>query len=363
MESQVKPKFWRDRTVLVTGCTGLLGTALTQRLVELGAQVTGLIRDFVPQSHLLGSGTVQKINVVAGAVEDQALVERTINEYEVDTVLHLAAQTIVGTANRNPTSTFEANVKGTWSVLEACRRSPTVKRIVVASSDKAYGACDTLPYDESTPLQGQHPYDVSKSCADLISQSYYNTYKLPVAITRCGNFYGPGDLNFNRLIPGTIRSILRDEAPVIRSDGKYIRDYIFVKDGAEAYLLLAQQLEEQKLGGQAFNFSYELQLSVLDMTNKILSLMKAERLKPKILNEAMHEIKHQFLSAAKAKKELNWKPVYSLDQGLRETIAWYTAFFQQSSAHPSSPADVSGGSTKKIKKTIVTGFPASGRRE
>ena len=329
MQTQVDPKFWRDRPVFVTGCTGLLGTALTQRLIELGAQVTGLIRDHVPQSHLLGSRAIDKINVVRGAVEDYALMERTLNEYEIDTVFHLAAQTIVGTANRNPISTFESNVQGTWSVLEACRRNSLVKRVAVASSDKAYGACDTLPYDESTPLRGQHPYDVSKSCADLIAQSYFTTYKLPVVVTRCGNFYGPGDLNFNRLIPGTIRSALRDEAPVIRSDGKYIRDYIYVKDGAEAYLLLVQRMEELDLAGQAFNFSYELQLSVLDMTEKILSLMKAQHLKPKVLNEAIHEIKHQYLSADKAKRVLNWKPAYELEAGLNQTIDWYRDFLKE----------------------------------
>ncbi len=340
MESMVNPSFWRDRNVFITGCTGLLGTSLTQRLIDLGANVTGLVRDHVPQSYLLTSGSVGRINVVRGAVEDFDAVERAINEYEIDTVLHLAAQTIVGTANRSPLSTFEANIKGTWTVLEACRRSPLVKRVVVASSDKAYGDCDTLPYDESTPLRGQHPYDVSKSCSDLIAQSYHKTYGLPVAITRCGNFYGAGDLNFNRLIPGTIRSIHRGEAPVIRSDGSYIRDYIYVKDGAEAYLLLAEKLEELGLAGQAFNFSYELQLSVLALTQKLLEFMGRTDLKPRILNEAKNEIRHQFLSAEKAKKVLGWKPVYQLDPGLRETIEWYRRFLETN--EPSSaPAGLS----------------------
>jgi len=324
----VTKKFWQDRNVFVTGCTGLLGTTLTQRLVDLGANVTGLIRDHVPQSYLVTSGFINRINVVRGSVEEYELIERVLNEYEIDTLLHLAAQTIVSTANRNPLSTFESNVKGTWTVLEACRRNPLVKRIVVASSDKAYGDCDTLPYDESTPLKGQHPYDVSKSCSDLIAQSYHKTYGLPVAITRCGNFYGPGDLNFNRLIPGTIRSAVRGQRPIIRSDGSYIRDYIYVKDGAEAYLLLAEKLEEQELGGEAFNFSYELQISVLQMVRKILAMAGRPDLEPVVLNEAKNEIRHQFLSAEKAKRVLGWAPVYELDKGLQETIAWYREFLK-----------------------------------
>ena len=339
MESLVDPKFWRDRNVFVTGCTGLLGTCLTQRLIDLGAQVTGLVRDHVPQSYLVSSHSIEKINVVRGSVEENALLERTLNEYEIDTVFHLAAQTIVGTANRNPTSTFESNVQGTWALLEACRRNTLVKRIVVASSDKAYGDCDQLPYDESTPLRGRHPYDVSKSCADLISQSYAVTYNAPVAVTRCGNFYGPGDLNFNRLIPGTIRSLLRNEKPLIRSDGTYIRDYIYVKDGVEAYLLTAQKLEEAKLAGQAFNFSYELQMPVLELARKIASLMDRRHLEPVVLNEAQHEIKHQYLSAEKAKRVLGWKPLYNLEAGLKETVLWYKEFLNSDPA-PKTPRTV-----------------------
>src|SRR3984885_5988475 len=234
--------FWRDRSVLVTGCTGLLGSWLTSKLVEHEALVVGLIRDWVPESELFRSGVSSEIRVVRGDVQDQATLERLLGEYEVDTVFHLAAQTIVGIANRNPVSTFESNIQGTWNVLEACRRSPSVKSIVVASSDKAYGDQETLPYSEDTPLEGRHPYDVSKSCADLIAQAYGKTYALPVAITRCGNFYGGGDLNWNRIVPGTIRSVLRGERPVIRSDGKFIRDYFYVEDGAAAYLLLAEKL-------------------------------------------------------------------------------------------------------------------------
>src|ERR1051326_542679 len=251
--------FWTDRPVLVTGATGLVGSWLTRRLREAGADAVCLIRDWVPQSELVRSREIERVKVVRGDVRDRDLIERTLGEYEIDTVIHLAAQTIVGIANRNPVSTFESNIQGTWNLLEACRRSPAVKSIVVASSDKAYGDQETLPYSEDTPLQGQHPYDVSKSAADLIACTYAKSYGLPVAVTRCGNFYGGGDLNWNRIIPGTIRSILRGQRPMIRSDGNYIRDYFYVEDGAAAYMLLAEALEKRpEIKGEAFNFSNEL---------------------------------------------------------------------------------------------------------
>lgn len=329
MEGMEMNDFWKDRNVFITGCTGLLGSHLTQVLVEKRANIVGLVRDLVPKSDLVQSGTFDQINIVRGCVEDYYAVERAINEYEIDTVFHLAAQTIVRTANRNPLSTFESNIKGTWCILEACRRVPTVKRIVIASSDKAYGEQDKLPYDENAPLIGSHPYDVSKSCADLISLTYYSTYKLPVCVTRCGNFYGPGDLNFNRLVPGTIHSVLNNEAPVIRSDGTCIRDYFYVKDGALAYIHLAEKMEDPKIHGEALNFSNELQISVIEMTNKILKLMNRKDLKPIILNEATNEIKHQYLSAKKARKLLGWKPKYALNTGLEETIEWYKQFFKK----------------------------------
>jgi len=320
--------YWRNRNVLVTGCTGLLGSHLTGMLVDRSASVVGLVRDMVPKSSLIRDGVYDEINVVRGCVEDFLTVERVLNEYEVDTVFHLAAQTIVGTANRNPLSTFESNVKGTWCVLEACRRVPTVKKIVVASSDKAYGDQEKLPYDEASPLKGSHPYDVSKSCADLMAYAYYDTYKLPVCVTRCGNFYGPGDLNFNRLVPGTIRSVLNNEPPTIRSDGTFIRDYFYVKDAALAYMHLAEKMEDSAIHGEAFNFSNELQISVLELTSKILKLMGRSDLKPVILNQATNEIKHQYLSAKKARELLGWKPKYNLDDALKETIAWYTEFLK-----------------------------------
>ncbi len=319
----MKNNFWRDRNVFVTGCTGLLGSWLTEALVANGASVTGLIRDRVPHSRLHASGICKKINVVHGDITDFATIERALNEYEVDTVFHLAAQTIVSIANRNPLSTFDSNIRGTWNLLEAARRCPTVAAIVIASSDKAYGDQKRLPYSESTPLQGTHPYDVSKSCADLIANTYHDTYGLNVCVTRCGNFYGGGDLNFNRIIPGTIRSVLRGERPVIRSDGSYIRDYFYVKDGVHAYLHLAEKMRSLQIAGEAFNFSNEIQVTVTDLTRRILKLMRRSNLKPVILGEVKNEILHQYLSAAKARKILNWKPQYTLDRGLRETIAWY----------------------------------------
>ena len=320
--------FWRNKNVFVTGCTGLLGSWLTNALVDQGASVVGLVRDNVPRANFSRLGLDRYINTVRGEVEDYFLLERIINEYEIDTVFHLAAQTIVTIANRNPVATFESNIKGTWNLLEACRRNPTVKRIIVASSDKAYGEHDVLPYREEAPLKGSHPYDVSKSCADLIALAYSNTYKSPVCITRCGNFYGGGDLNFNRLVPGTIRSVIFNEPPVIRSDGTLIRDYIYILDAVEAYLFLAEKMDELPIQGEAFNFSNEVQLTVLDITRKILELMGREDLEPLVLNETKNEIKHQYLSAEKAKEILGWRVKYSLDEGLKETINWYRDFFK-----------------------------------
>jgi CDP-glucose 4,6-dehydratase len=318
--------FWRDRPVFVTGATGLVGAWLVRYLVNAGADVVCLIRDWIPQSEVIRTKLIEQVKVVRGDVRDQAVVERALGEYEVATVFHLAAQTIVGIANRNPVSTLESNVQGTWSLLEACRRSPAVKQIVVASSDKAYGDHDKLPYDEQAPLQGRHPYDVSKSCADLIARSYADTYGLPVAITRCGNFYGGGDLNWNRIIPGTIRSILYGERPVIRSDGSYIRDYFYVEDGAAAYALLAERLAERpELAGQAFNFSNEIQVTVLQLVQRLLELMDS-KLEPEIRDEVSNEIRHQYLSSAKARRELAWSPLFKLDDGLRRTIDWYRKF-------------------------------------
>lgn len=319
-------RFWRDRPVFVTGATGLVGGWLIRRLLAQGADVVCLVRDWVPEAELVRSREIERVKTVRGDVRDRDCLERAIGEYEIDTVFHLAAQTIVGIANRNPVSTFESNIQGTWNLMEACRRSPGVRSIVVASSDKAYGDQEVLPYSEETPLQGQHPYDVSKSCADLIAHAYAVSYDLPVAITRCGNFYGGGDLNWNRIVPGTIRSAIRGERPVIRSDGQFVRDYFYVEDGAAAYMLLAEALARRpELHGQAFNFSYELQITVLDLVRRILGQMGSS-LEADVRNQASNEIRHQYLNAAKAREVLGWEPLYQLDDGLGKTINWYRGF-------------------------------------
>ncbi len=324
-----RSSYWEERRVFITGCTGILGSWLTLALLEAGADVVGLIRDRVPLSNLRLSGAEQRISAVDGDIANGELLERVLNEYEIEVVFHLAAQPLVRLANRAPLGTFDTNIRGTWLLLEACRRSSTVKRVVVASSDKAYGDQEILPYSENAPLQGGHPYDVSKSCADLIAQAYYITYQLPVAITRCGNIYGGGDLNWDRIVPGTMRSVLRGEAPVIRSDGTLQRDYLYVADIVEGYLRLAECLEDPALHGQAFNFGMDDPKTVLEMAQAIIAISDYPGIKPVVLNQAAHEIRKQYLASDKAHRLLDWRAQYSLEEGLRQTLAWYRQFFQQ----------------------------------
>jgi CDP-glucose 4,6-dehydratase len=313
--------------VFVTGATGLVGSWLVRRLLGVGSDVVCLVRDWIPRSELVATRLIDHVRVVRGDVRDQRTLERVLGEYEIATVFHLAAQTTVGVANRNPASTLDTNIRGTWALLEACRRSPTVAQIVIASSDKAYGDQTALPYTEASPLLGRHPYDVSKSCADLLAQMYARTYDLPVCVTRCGNFYGGGDLNWNRIVPGTIRSVLRGERPVIRSDGTFVRDYFYVEDGAAAYVALTEQMAARpELRGEVFNFSNEVQVTVQELVTRILNVM-GSNLEPEIRNEASNEIRHQYLDATKARQMLGWSPSFTLETGLRATLAWYQAYF------------------------------------
>lgn len=315
---------WRGRRVFLTGATGLVGSWVLERLLEAHADPVCLVRDSVPQSRSVSSGALQRSTVVHGSVEDHDLVERALNEYEIEVVIHLAAQTIVTIANHGPLSTFESNIRGTWSLLEACRRYGRTRAIVVASSDKAYGSAPHLPYDEAMPLAGRHPYDVSKSCADLIAQSYAATYGLPVTVTRCGNFYGGGDLNWSRLIPSAMRSALQGERPVLRSDGTPRRDYLYAEDAATAYLLLAQKtVEDPSLHGLAFNFSNEDPRDVRSVVTAVLEATGRTDLEPVVLDDAPYEIQDQFLYAARARERLGWRPAFDLASGLRRTASWY----------------------------------------
>jgi len=317
--------FWKERRVFITGATGIVGSWLVRELLAREAQVAVLVRDADPQSELLRSGDLQRCTVFNGIVEDLWTLERAISLHEAEYVFHLAAQTIVGVAQRNPFTTFETNIRGTYNLLEACRiHASMVRGIIVASSDKAYGEVASLPYVETMPLQGRHPYEVSKSCTDLIAASYSHSYGVPVAIARCGNIYGGGDLNWSRIVPGTIRSLLRGERPVLRSDGTFRRDYIYVKDVARAYMLLGERVGDPAVRGEAFNFSDESPRSVLEMVETIECVM-GSTLEPDIRNTARGEIRDQYLSAAKARDVLGWKAAYDLDGGLRETIAWYRA--------------------------------------
>lgn len=322
--------FWNNRTAFVTGATGFVGAHIVRHLLESGAKIVCLERDSVRANSLDILSLRNKVTVISGSLEDLNLMERILNEYEIDAVFHLAAQALVGAANRSPLSTFETNIRGTYLLLEACRLSETVKRIVVASSDKAYGSHDSLPYKEDFPLQGRFPYDVSKTCTDLLSQSFAHSYDLPVAITRSANIYGAADLNLSRIIPGTIISVLKNEHPIIRSDGTPIREFIHVDDIVCGYLLLAENIDEAK--GEAFNFGTNEPIQMLELVEKIVKLMgKENELPPRIMlkTKIEREIDAQYLSAEKISRQFGWKANVSLDEGLKRTIEWYQNHFEQ----------------------------------
>ena len=304
--------------IFITGGTGFVGSWLVKRLLKQDAQITLLVHDDMPQS--------KKVNIVRGSVEDYSTIERAINEYEPDTIVHLAAQPLVGMSLRTPLHTFEVNIRGTYNLLEACRHhKDMLKAIVIASSDKAYGEAKELPYTEETRLSACYPYEVSKASADMLAQTYFITYGLPVTVMRCGNIYGGGDLNWSRIIPGTIRSLYHNESPVIRSNGKFLRDYIYVKDVVNGILRLIDYINISK--GQAFNFGTNNPVSVLDLVNLIQELMQKRYLELEILDIVTHEIVDQYLSLEKSEKLLSWKPTHFLEDGLLETIEWYKGYF------------------------------------
>ena len=306
----------------MTGADGFIGSHLASALHDKKAEVVTIVRDIKKKNNIDILGLKEKITVVNGDLVNFADCERVINEYEIDFCFHIAAQAIVGTANRSPLSTFESNIKGTWNILEACRLSKTVKGLIVASSDKAYGQQKKLPYTEESSLNGYFPYDASKACAEIIARSYFMTYQLPLTITRNANTYGAADMNLSRIVPDVISRLIRNEQPVIRSDGTPLRDYMYIKDAVSAYLTLAENLHRKDVVGEAFNFGTGKPISVLELYSKIIKLM-GKNVKPKILGEAKNEIDAQYLSIEKAKRILKWKPMYSIGQGLKETIEWY----------------------------------------
>jgi CDP-glucose 4,6-dehydratase len=317
---------WRDRSVLVTGATGIVGAWLCETLLSLGASVAALVLDDDPRSRFFSDGISERCAIVNGNLADVAACSRALNLHEVDVVFHLGAQTIVGAALRDPLECLETNVRGTYNLLEAARRLPGLAtRIVVASSDKAYGESPVLPYTEEMPLRGRHPYDVSKSCADLISIAYSATYGLPIAVARCGNIYGGGDLNWSRIVPGTIRSLARNGRPILRSDGSPTRDYLFVCDVVSAYIALAEQLDRSEVVGQAFNFGPQSEISAIDMVRAIQRAMNVDT-DPQILGTAKFEINRQTLDSTKARELLGWTAAYTLERGLRETVDWYVRY-------------------------------------
>jgi CDP-glucose 4,6-dehydratase len=319
---------WRDRRVLVTGATGMVGSALCRSLVDLGARVTAFVQDVDPVTEFYRGGTATEAAVVNGTLEDYKTVERAVNEHETSVIFHLGAQTIVGTARRAPLPTLATNVMGTAHVMEAARRhSELVSAVVVASSDKAYGERNDLPYREDMPLVGKAPYEVSKSCADLIAQAYWHAYGVPVAIARCGNIYGPGDLNWSRVVPGTIRSLLRNERPVLRSDGTFLRDYLFLADVVAAYLVLAESLLAGSNVGLAFNFGPERPLSVFEIYRETCLATVGHEVEAEVLGDAKHEIHDQYLDATLAHRLLGWQPATALPDGLAATVPWYREWF------------------------------------
>ncbi|BAZ32832.1 NAD-dependent epimerase/dehydratase [Cylindrospermum sp. NIES-4074] len=318
-----------DRRVLITGASGFMGSWLTKYLLEQGAIVTTILADWNPNSYFVHSGVIYQVKNIVGSIEDYSLLEKVISDHNINTVFHLAAISVEGLAFEKPRQAFEINIRGTYNILEACRvHSDLVQRVVVASSDKAYGDSPILPYTEDLPTVGKNPYDVSKSCGDMIARSYHNSYGLPVVIGRFGNIYGGGDLNLNRLIPNTIRCLLQNQPPIIRVpiQGSFMRDFLYVQDAVNAYIAMFEGLENPKVHGEAFNFAMGGSWKVLEIVQKIQHLMNREDIEPVVIPQSHGEILHQHVSIEKAQKILGWTPRYSFNEGLRETIEWYTEF-------------------------------------
>jgi len=326
----MESKFWKNKKVLITGFEGFLGSNLTKALFSSGARIFGLDIKVRRKETILTEPDYKKISVIKGSVANYKLVQGIINKNKINVVFHLAAEAIVCRCNDNPLNAFSSNIEGTWNILEACRNSRNIQSIIIASSDKAYGSHKKLPYYEDAPLQGNHPYDVSKSCADLIAYTYAHTYNLPVAVTRCGNIYGPGDFNFSRLIPDAMRCMSKGTTLQVRSDGKFIRDYVYIDDIVGGYLRIAELLKKKGLSGESFNLSNECPLTVIELLQKITKLnLCGSKLSYKVLDVVKYEIKKQYLSSAKARRVLGWKPAYSLCSGLKKTAEWYFSHFSR----------------------------------
>jgi CDP-glucose 4,6-dehydratase len=321
-------KFWKNKKVLITGFEGFLGSNLVKALLERKSEVIGLDIKTFRKETILCARNYEKMVVYKGSVANRNLIRGILRKHSINTIFHLAAEAIVNRSQENPLNTFKSNIAGTWEVLEAAREHGKVEAIIVASSDKAYGSHKKLPYCEDAPLIANHPYDVSKSCADLITNTYFHTYGLPVAITRCGNIYGPGDFNFSRLIPDALRCLALDKILQIRSDGTFVRDYVYVDDIVAGYIKIAELIKKKNLSGEAFNLSDEKPITVVKLLREISKFnLCGNKLRYKIMNTAKYEIKEQYLSAAKARRLLGWKPGYSLEEGLSKTAQWYAEYF------------------------------------
>lgn len=314
--------FWQGKTVLVTGATGFLGGWICRQLLEQGAGVVSLQRRAKPKSQFALAGFAQKAVVVEGSLLDAAWLTDLFEAQRFDAVFHLASMVDVNAALRDPPAALKASVDTTAALLEQVRQHQPGAIVVVASSDKAYGH-QPVPFRENKPLEPLHPYEIAKATQDLLAQSYGRLFGLNIGITRCGNFFGGYDFAFERIIPYTIAQTLKGEAPVLRSDGQFTRDFLYVEEAARTHLLLAERLAgDTTLRGEAFNFSHGVEITVLRLVQGILALM-GSKLQPVIASTAKAEIEHMRLDTSKAKTRLGWQPELDFEAALRRTIGWY----------------------------------------